>query len=104
MKLANEIAEEVYREQKDIRDRFGVELGIETVKGIIAARLEPVARWMIEMYRTTGITYHDDGATRDFLGQALNLMFGYGKWEHILGAINTEQALAMLSEEKCDEG
>ena len=42
MKLANEIAEEIYREQKTIRDRFGVELGVETVKGIIAARLEPV--------------------------------------------------------------
>ena len=42
MRLAREIAEAVYREQKAIRDRFGVELGQATVEGIIAAKLEPV--------------------------------------------------------------
>ena len=42
MKLAREIAEAVYREQKEVRDRFGIELIEPVVAGIIAAKLEPV--------------------------------------------------------------
>ena len=42
MKLAREIAEAVYREQEEIRDRFRVELGRGTAEGIIAAKLKPV--------------------------------------------------------------
>ena len=36
MKLAREIAEAVYREQKEVRDRFGIELIEPVVAGIIA--------------------------------------------------------------------
>ena len=44
MKLADEIAEAVYREQGAIRDGFGpgVELSVAAAVGIIAAKLEPV--------------------------------------------------------------
>ena len=48
MKLAREIAEAVYREQKDIRDRFGVELGKATIEGIIASMLGPMREVMVE--------------------------------------------------------
>jgi len=44
MKLADEIAEAVYREQGAIRDGFGpgVELSVAAAVGIIAAKLEPI--------------------------------------------------------------
>ena len=44
MKIAREIAEAVYHEQEEIRDRFRVELGKGTAEGIIAAKLEPIAK------------------------------------------------------------
>ncbi|MBW2560196.1 MAG: hypothetical protein JRE40_04985 [Deltaproteobacteria bacterium] len=105
MELAKKIAEKFLvsvhwqgKKPEHPDDIKWLESRAETLAGEIAVELEPVARWMIEMHRTTGITNHDDYATRSFLEQALNLMFGHGEWEHVLGAIDTKAALARLSE------
>ena len=69
MKLANEIAEEIYHEQKEIRDKFGVELGVETIKGLIASRLEPLREMLAKAHASEStLDMWDD------IGKALALL------------------------------
>ena len=85
MRLAHEIAEAIYRHQREVRSQYGVDLTQATaeVERLIAAMLEPVRVALQEMCDHSGL-------------------MGYLEMHHPALRCVAEEALAKLSEDECE--